>query len=276
MKSIFWNYFKNTLGWLLLQAPDAVSAIAKGVALVFDDVREDIFWLRDQLNPATCEGQYVAPHGEARGMDRHPLESDEQYRNRVVHARAWHGQGGKAQGMPRILEHYGYKDCSLYNCRKDDEARWAEFVLSVKAKKITPNDYGLLGWAVGEAKPARSKLAALRIDVEGKAGGTVTATGVAHVKTALTGTLSNVFEIDAAHVPVGGYGKLHAPLRGTLPIFEDFTAEFTTSSHGIVKMHVVCSGLLDNSVTIENKTVAVGGICKILVPIHATIDTSEV
>lgn len=164
MKSIFWKYFKDTLGWALIHSPGPISVIAKGVALVFDDIREDIFWLRDQLNPLTCEEQYLPTHGATRGIPQHPLESTNQYRKRVVKAYAWHRQGGKAEGMPKILEHYGYEGCTFYNCRKDDEARWAEFKAQIPVPEygLEANDYSLVTWAVQETKPARSKLVALQ------------------------------------------------------------------------------------------------------------------
>lgn len=177
MKSIFWKYFKDVLGWALIHSPGAVSVIAKGVALVFDDIREDIFWLRDQLNPATCEEQYLPEHGATRGIPQHPLESIDQYRKRVVRAYVWHHQGGKAEGMPKILKHYGYEGCTFYNCRKDDAARWAEFKaqIPVPERGLEANDYALVTWAVQETKPARSKLSALQTQTVTQ--GTVNASG---------------------------------------------------------------------------------------------------
>jgi P2-related tail formation protein len=162
MARVFWPYFRDVLRWPLIFRPGPLAALVEGIARVFDDVREDILWLRDQLNPATCEADGVDDLASGRGIERHPLETAAQFRNRAVTAYAWHRQAGKVRGMSRILEHYGYPGCSIRNMRDDDPERWAEFMPVVPVGSgLDMQDYALITWAAQETKPARSKLAGL-------------------------------------------------------------------------------------------------------------------
>lgn len=165
---VFWDYFRDGLGWGLFQYGGPLAALAQGLAATFDAVREDIFWLRDQLHPATCEDAYVQLHGESRGVYRHPLETDAQYRKRVVKAWTWQRLGSKDTGMPTVLEHYGYPDCEARNLRDEDPERWAEFKLrvGVPTSGMGTEDYQLIHWTANETKPARSVLAGLETVAE--------------------------------------------------------------------------------------------------------------
>lgn len=162
MARVFWPYFRDVLRWSLIFHPGPLAALVEGIARVFDDVRKDILWLRDQLNPATCEVDGVDKLASGRGIERHPLEAAAQFRNRAVAAYAWHRQAGKVRGMSRILEHYGYPGCSIRNMRDNDPERWAEFMPVVPVGSgLEALDYALVTWAAQETKPARSKLAGL-------------------------------------------------------------------------------------------------------------------
>jgi hypothetical protein len=164
--SLFFNYFKTKLNWLFIQTSGPLSAIVQGGAVVLDNTRDSILWLRRQFSPETCEEIYLASHGNARGIFQRPGESMEQFRVRVSKAYAWQLLGGKKTGLPRILAHYGYNDASLVDLKQEDPERWAEFRVELPLPNdvtITGDDIGNIDDVVNDQKPARSKLAALRI-----------------------------------------------------------------------------------------------------------------
>jgi hypothetical protein len=162
---IFWRYFRDTLGWPLVRVPGALAAIVAGAASLLDQVREDMLWLRRQFNPATCEEQYLDHYAQARGIRHHRLESADRFRARVVNAYTWQLQGGRVAGLFAILSHYGYAVVRIVNLRDEDPARWAEFrvVTDPPAEGFGADDYELLAWVINEQKPARSKLAGIRL-----------------------------------------------------------------------------------------------------------------
>jgi P2-related tail formation protein len=167
----FWNYFKDVLGWNLLHHGGPLAALAQGLAGSLDAARVDVFWLRDQLHPATCEDAFVALHGRSRGVARHPLETGAQYRRRVVKAWAWQRLGSRSAGLPQVLAHYGYPDCRVRNMRGQDQQRWAEFTLrvGVPVEGMNAQDYRLITWTANETKPARSVLAGLETETTARA-----------------------------------------------------------------------------------------------------------
>lgn len=169
---IFWRYFKENLAWPLTRIPGGLAALAEGAAGALDQVRQDILWLRLQFNPSTCETQYLEHYARARGIRRHRLESLDLFRVRVVSAYAWQLMGGKVSGLRKILDYYGYVVAGIVNLRTEDPARWAEFRVALEppAEGFRADDYELLAWAINDQKPARSKLASIRLNREASLG----------------------------------------------------------------------------------------------------------
>jgi len=162
--SRFWKYFHDRLNWLPIQRPGPLAAIAKGLAHHLDASREDILWLRDQWHPAKCEPEAVPGFGRSRGVLRHSRESDAQFRERVIHAYAWHLLGGKVEGLPQILKFYGLEAPEIINLRRLLPSKWATFQLAFNATQNSRDQAELLAnldviiWLVNEYKPARSRL----------------------------------------------------------------------------------------------------------------------
>lgn len=165
----FWPYFRDTLAWLLIRRldlglpggrPCAQSGPGQG----------GHSWLRDQFHPATCEEAFVEWLAAARGIARHPLESMVQFRARVVKAYAWQLQGGGQEGLPSILSAYGYPGCTVENLREDDPELRAEFrvlaPITQQGAGFAERDSELLDWVIAEQKPARSKLALVRLQAD--------------------------------------------------------------------------------------------------------------
>ena len=168
--SEFWKYFRDALSWGLIQSPGPLQAVVRGAALALDQLRDDVVYFRHQWFPALCTPELVAAHGESRGIIRHPKESAEQYRQRVVHAYRWHLLGGKTEGLPEILKFYGFNALLVESLRRYQPSRWAEFQIGLKtpvtqeAQEALLADLDTLIWLVKEYKPARSVLARLYTD----------------------------------------------------------------------------------------------------------------
>lgn len=180
MKSPFWSYFHDKLNWLPIFRPGPVSAIMKGLALHMDEVRQDILWLREQWNPATCEQWLLERYGASRGIFRTRFDTDESYRKRVIYAYAWHKLGGKVKGVTQILAENGFEGAiiqSVNDVRRHDamlmhDGRatynaglcWAQFdvkCVEIPETGLNRDVLDFLRWLINEYKPARSILRAL-------------------------------------------------------------------------------------------------------------------
>ena len=100
MASPFWSYFADKLHWPQAFPPGPLQAIVRGLAHHLDTTREDMPYLRQQFFPGLCEDDLVPEHGLSRRLVRHPRETPERFRQRVVHAYGWHMLGGKILGLP--------------------------------------------------------------------------------------------------------------------------------------------------------------------------------
>lgn len=156
-RSPFWRYFHDRLHWPAIFRPGPLSALAKGLALYMDDVREDILWLRRQWHPATADDALMAAYGASRGIIRQRFDTDETYRRRVVQALAWHKLGGKWRGLERIYAQIGFAALVLPSAYAE---RWAHFRLKLDVSETGwDQDVSALAiWLANEYKAARSKL----------------------------------------------------------------------------------------------------------------------
>lgn len=197
---IFWSYIQDKLHWPLIFRPGPLSAVIEGLARVFDDVREDMVWLRNQFSPVTCEDEQLPAHAESRGILRHPLETQEQYRKRCLKAFAWNMLGGGSQGLPKILEHYGYPNTDIQNVRKEEEERWAEFKVNVGVPEtgMKADEFILTGDVVNDQKPARSVLAGLNAKTNGAS---IVYVGTAPAQTAVK---TSVWPFQPGDIEMGG------------------------------------------------------------------------
>jgi P2-related tail formation protein len=156
---MFKNYFFEILKFPLILAGGALAVLARGGAACLDTAYSAITWLRQQFLPATCEYQYLDKHGQSRGLKRHPLESEEMWRKRVVRAAAWHKLAGYTHGLEEIFRQSGYPDTVIQELKDE---RWAEFILRVpRPEQVSLETWDHLIWLANEYKRASSKLAGL-------------------------------------------------------------------------------------------------------------------
>lgn len=164
--SLFWQYFTKTLQFILIQKLGPLAQIAKGGAEVLDASRDHCLWLQKQFHPTKTKAEHIANFAKARGIKKAATESEQQYVSRVVGAYVWYQLGGRESGLHRMLEMYGYTGAAISNLRDEDPERWAEFRVHLKPGKtgFKEDDFKAIAWLCGEQKPARSKLAALRVE----------------------------------------------------------------------------------------------------------------
>jgi hypothetical protein len=163
--SPFWTYFHDRLRFGLIDKPGPLQALAKGLALRLDTVRDDAVFLRAQMFPQLCEPELLPAYGMSRGITRHHTETPEQFRSRVLNAYAWHLLGGKQEGLPEILQFYGFSVERIDNLRRYHTSRWAEFQVGLAAGGDVLETLDTLVWLINEYKPARSVLARMYSDV---------------------------------------------------------------------------------------------------------------
>lgn len=160
MGSAFWSYAHDKLRWLWIFRPGPLSALVKGIALYFDDIRKDIIRVRNQYIVAVTSKGLLPGYAQSRAIPRTRYDSDAQHRMRVERAYAWHHLGGKVEGLPKILEEYGYPESVVHNCREEDPERWAHFELRL----LTPShewgqkEIDAVTALANEYKPGRSVL----------------------------------------------------------------------------------------------------------------------
>lgn len=158
MASPFWKYFHDTLHWPQIFHPGPLSAMAKGLALYMDGVRDDILWLRRQWSPAKADEELIERYGASRGIYRQHFDTDQSFRARVLNAYAWHHLGGKVRGLERIFAENGLEGTEVLPASLPE--LWAHFRLSldVTGTSFTADSAALSWWLANEYKPARSRL----------------------------------------------------------------------------------------------------------------------
>jgi hypothetical protein len=140
----------------------ALLAEAEGGEL--DALYESGLKLRDQFFPALGEKESVVLHGRARGIPRHFLENDGQYRLRVQRAWAWQWLAGRHWGLHQIFAEYGFPIIKLIPLT--GENHWAEFDLEVESPTglgLDEQTLDLIFWLVFEYKRASAMLRTLRV-----------------------------------------------------------------------------------------------------------------
>jgi hypothetical protein len=163
MSRNYWKYFLDTVRYPQIQRPGPLALLAEAEGGELDRLYQSGLGLRDQFFPARAENESVAIHGRARGIPRHFLENDEQYRRRVIKAWAWQRLAGRHWGLYQIFAEYGFPIISLSNLSGE---RWAEFDIEVEipsGQGFTDEVHDLILWLVFEYKRASAMLRGLRL-----------------------------------------------------------------------------------------------------------------
>lgn len=164
MKRRYWAYFLDTLRYPEIQHHGSLALLAEAEGGELERLYESAQKMRDQFFPGLAEKEAVIIHGQARGVPRHFLESDDQYRTRVLKAWPWQNMAGRHWGLHKIFTEYGFPVIRLTNLSGDDH--WAEFDLDVESPPGAAVDeltWDLVLWIVFEYKRASAMLRTMRL-----------------------------------------------------------------------------------------------------------------
>jgi len=162
MKRRYWKYFLDTLRYPEVQHPGPLSLLAEAEGAELDSLYDSGLKLRDQFFPAKAEKESVILHGRSRGVPRHFLENDSQYRSRVLNAWGWQHLAGRHWGLYKIFAEYGFPIITLDRLTG---AHWAEYDIEVEIPPGIPLSeevFDLIYWIFFEYKRASAMLRTLR------------------------------------------------------------------------------------------------------------------
>ena len=159
----YWPYFLDTLRYPEIQHHGPLALLAEAEGHELDRLYDSGQKLRDQFFPALGENESVVIHGRGRGIPRHFLEKDSQFRTRVLNAWSWQHLAGRHWGLHKIFAEYGFPIITLENLK--GEYHWAEFDIEVEIPPGVGLDeqvFDLIYWIVFEYKRASAMLRTLR------------------------------------------------------------------------------------------------------------------
>lgn len=132
----------------------------KVIGRIFDDMKEDVFRLRNEINVATASPAMLPVHGQDRDMLRLDGEDIEGYRTRLSMKGIISEWGGTRQGILYTLAALGYKESTIVPFSHQDPSRWAEFIVYLGHGSNTANKEFLTIYnEIQRVKEASSKLA---------------------------------------------------------------------------------------------------------------------
>lgn len=135
-----------------------------------DQLKQDIFNLRENALLYTATGEALDFHGKDRNISRYAGETDEEYRNRLLAAAEVYSLEGTLSGMIAALERLGYTGVEVYELYKekytqnpnpDYVGRWAEFIIklnNVSDTAFLEHSYKILKSEINKVKRAATKL----------------------------------------------------------------------------------------------------------------------
>ena len=162
-KPWYWPYFKDGLRYPEIQRGGPLAMLAEAEGEELDALYEAALKLREQFFPGLAEKESVLIHGQGRGVPRHLLADDRQYRTRVENAWAWQHLAGRVHGLKKLFASYGFPIVDLPPVGGE---RWAEFDLDVESpmgQPLTEETWELLTWIIFEYKRASAMLRTLRL-----------------------------------------------------------------------------------------------------------------
>lgn len=159
----YWKYFLNQLRYPEIQRHGPLALLAEAEGGELDRLYNSGLKVREQFFPALAEKESVLIHGRSRGIPRHFLENDGQYRSRVLNAWNWQYLAGRHWGLHQIFSEYGFPVITLTNLKDD---HWAEFDIEVEIPPgldLGEDVFDLIYWIIFEYKRASAMLRTLRV-----------------------------------------------------------------------------------------------------------------
>lgn len=141
----------------------------KVIGRVFDEMKADVFRVRDEANVATASPIMLPVHGQDREMPRLEGEGVEAYRTRLSMKGIIAEEAGTKEGILRALTALGYSQSYIEPFSQQDPERWAEFIVYLKG----PQQSGVNNLAVIDAEVRKVKEGSSKPAYGADAGGVI-------------------------------------------------------------------------------------------------------
>lgn len=128
----------------------------KVIGKQFDQMKQDIFRVREESNILSASDAMLSVHGEDRDMVRLKGETVENYRTRLALKAIVSSEAGTNEGIRHLAHAFGYEQVEI--TKVDDAAKWAEATVRFIGGKIALDDQALLLSELDKIKPARTVL----------------------------------------------------------------------------------------------------------------------
>ena len=126
---------------------------------IFDDMKEDIFRLREESDVITASPVMLPVHGQDRDMPRLEGEDVEAYRTRLSMKGIIAAEAGTRQGIFHALVSLGFKESYIVPRSLQDPERWAEAVLWIGfAENTSISSRRVIRTELDKVKPASAQI----------------------------------------------------------------------------------------------------------------------
>ena len=130
----------------------------KVLGKVFDQIKEDIFRVREESMIISASERFLDEHGKDRDMRRLKGETVESYRTRLSMKKIIAELAGTSKGMILALKALGYDKSRIEPFYIHDQARWAEFTIYLSSRlESGVNDISVIDAEIMKIKPASAK-----------------------------------------------------------------------------------------------------------------------
>ena len=123
---------------------------------LFEQIRDTIYEVNDQFYIETASLKNLDEIGKMRGLFRLPLESDDEFKERIKNAHIEKQKAGTIAGMVNGLKTIGF-ETSIIELFKTDRSRWSEFIVRVISWDQS-NSQTLFFNEINRLKPAHTRM----------------------------------------------------------------------------------------------------------------------
>ncbi|MCD7947197.1 MAG: phage tail protein [Oscillospiraceae bacterium] len=140
------------------QALNQFAIFFRVVGRIFDEMKEDIFRVREEADIATCSTVMLPVHGQDRGMSRLDGEAWELYRARLLRKGIVAAQAGTAEGVVALVKSLGYEQVYIEPLYLTDPTRWAEATVWISGGSVVVDDRDIIQQEINRIKPGTNLL----------------------------------------------------------------------------------------------------------------------
>lgn len=130
----------------------------KVVGRLYDELKQDIFRVREESMIISASEYGLTLHGRDRSMPRLKGESVEGYRTRLSMKGIIAEKAGSKDGVILAVKALGYKNIRLEPLYGTDPTRWAEAVLWISGGNFIVTDRDVIQSEINKVKQASAKI----------------------------------------------------------------------------------------------------------------------